>query len=142
MTQHLTAPPSDQGNLILDVDDRGQYVLTAHDGLGGSQRVVLTDGLVKDLQERAAALIAQDAERHHPSMEVHVTAHRWANMGDHAVQAQHALPYDPTETVEALVVRALELQTIYGRHDPMDFLTLRVVEGTEPERPKMGGLGF
>lgn len=71
-------------------------------------------------------------------MEVHVTRHRWANMGDHAILSHEAVKYDPTETVEALVLRVLSLQRTYHRHDPMDHVTLRVVEGTEPERNSVG----
>lgn len=73
-----------------------------------------------------------------PAVEVHVTRHRWANMGDHAVLSHEAVKYEPTETVEGLVLRVLSLRETFQRHDPMDHITLRVVEGTEPERSTTG----
>lgn len=71
-----------------------------------------------------------------PDMQVQVTAVRYTMMGaEGAIMGAVAQTYDPLETVESLVLRLLRLREPYLRHDPMDHVILRVVEGTEPECP-------
>ena len=124
----------DQPAITLDLDSQGRYLVTIHDGHGESQAVRVTEDGARHLHQQAAALLAQQSGAQEPNMGVHVTRHRWANMGDHAVLAYEAVKYDPTETVESLILRVLSLRETFQRHDPMDHITLRVVEGTEPVR--------
>lgn len=74
-----------------------------------------------------------EAPKAQTDMQVQVTRHRYANMGDHAEYVTEAVKYDPTETVEAMVLRVLRLREAYMRHDAGDTITLQVVEGTEPD---------
>ena len=68
-------------------------------------------------------------------MQVQVTRHYAVHRGDHAAEAISAHAYDPDETVADLVKRVLGLPTPRwsGPPSPADFITLRLVVGTEPQ---------
>lgn len=117
-------------NLNITYDqERNQHTLHMDDGLGNVQSVVLGQGSVEALRQG----LTPDTERQ-TAMEVQVTALRYANYGDHAQMDHHALAYDPTETVEALVLRGLDLRGPWkASHPGADHIVLRVVEDAEPE---------
>jgi hypothetical protein len=68
-------------------------------------------------------------------MQVHITRHFSENRGDHAADAVIAHSYDPAETVEDMVCRVMGLPVSKWQSppDPTDFVTIRVVAGTEPK---------
>lgn len=121
--------------LRLELDAMGRMVIVAYDELEDVTHVVVLTAEAEDrLRDQAAAAITEQAKRQ-TGMEVQVSALRYANYGDHAAMDHHALQYDPTETVEALVLRGLDLTSAYGRTNlEADHIVLRVIQGTEPER--------
>jgi hypothetical protein len=107
------------------------WTIHAEDGLGGKASTVLPQPIVDELIRQAAALHRIDWK----GLQVAITLHREANIGDHAEVVTKALPYDPTETVAELAVRAFGLgpRTPWGTQpNPQDRLTLQYVDGTEP----------
>lgn len=132
-------PPENWPAMRLEYDGpRDAFVLTIQDTLGGPAHVAILD------QDTVAALRAQVQEKPQPEapdMQVQVTRRRYANMGDHAEYVTEGQTYDPLETVESLVLRVLDLRQPYLRHDAGDSITLRVVDGTQPDNTPRNAQG-
>lgn len=127
-------PPEEWPALRLDYDNaRDTFVLVVQDSLGGPAMTAYLDAETRDALARQARDLLETPKAQ-TDMQVHVTRHRYANMGDHAEYVTEAQAYDPTEAVEAMVLRVLRLQEAYQRIDPGDSIIIRVVEGTEPTR--------
>lgn len=126
--------PGDLFAMRLEYDGpRDAFVLTVSDGIGPAHSAVLDDATVAALR----AQVTETPKAQHPDMQVQVTAVRYTMLGSEgAMMGSAAQEYDPTETVESLILRVLRLREPYMRHDPTDHLILRVVEGTEPKPPK------
>lgn len=77
------------------------------------------------------------------AMQVHIARHYSANYGDHAAEVTTAHTYDPNETVADMVTRVLDYPISSWRTaDPTEFVTLRVVSGTEPKEASNGSVPF
>lgn len=72
-------------------------------------------------------------------MQVHITHNYAENRGDHAAEVIVAKTYDPSETVEAMIRRVMGYPVPSWRSaDPTAFITIRVVDGTEPREGSDG----
>lgn len=66
-------------------------------------------------------------------MQAHIVLHRADNRGDHATEVEEAHAYIPDETVADMIVRVMGFPVSkWKQPDPTQFVTIRVVTGTEP----------